>query len=75
MRRVLIGLTVALTLALAAGESFAQRNRQRERDFVVARPAVGDALPSLEIYTPDGRPFSTADLRGHFTVLVFGCLT
>jgi cytochrome oxidase Cu insertion factor (SCO1/SenC/PrrC family) len=46
-----------------------------DADFVRARPTLGDALPNLTVYTPDGTEVRTADLRGHYTVLTFGCLT
>jgi len=38
-------------------------------------PEVGDALPSIAIYTDDGTPFQTHQLDGKFKVIVFGCLT
>jgi cytochrome oxidase Cu insertion factor (SCO1/SenC/PrrC family) len=68
---------VALVLAIATlpAEVGAQRNRKKEEEFVKAQPAVGDSLPELTVFTPDGKPFQTADLRGHYTVLTFGCLT
>lgn len=38
-------------------------------------PAVGSSLPEVSVYDETGRPFSTKQLRGKDTVLVFGCLT
>lgn len=38
-------------------------------------PAVGAALPEVTLRDDRGEEFSTAKLRGHYTVLVFGCLT
>ena len=49
--------------------------KEREEEFVNARPTIGDPLPVTTVYTSDGKPVSTADLRGHYTVLTFGCLT
>ena len=49
--------------------------KEREEEFVNARPTVGDPLPVMTVYTSDGKPVTTADLRGHYTVLTFGCLT
>lgn len=67
---------VALGLAALPAEAWAQKKRRtRDEQFVHAPPAAGDALPQLTVYTPDGKPFDTADLRGRYTVLVFGCLT
>ena len=74
MRRLTV-IVVALVLTGASEEVRAQRNQKKFDDFVKSRPAVGDSLPELVVYTPDGKPFQTADLRGHYTVLTFGCLT
>ena len=38
-------------------------------------PAVGTMLPEVTAYDDQGNEFSTASLRGSYTVLVFGCLT
>lgn len=53
----------------------AQRMQQRERDFLKTKPVVGEQLPDVTVYALDGSPFKTSDLRGHTTVLTFGCLT
>ncbi len=66
-----LGLLVA---ALSAGPALAQREKKDE-DFLEEKPAVGESLPDLTVYSPDGKEFKTADLRGHYTVLSFGCLT
>jgi cytochrome oxidase Cu insertion factor (SCO1/SenC/PrrC family) len=68
-------IAVALTLAVLPAAAEAQRNQEKEEDFVAAKPAVGDPLPETTVYAPDGQPFKTSDLRGHYTVLTFGCLT
>jgi cytochrome oxidase Cu insertion factor (SCO1/SenC/PrrC family) len=47
----------------------------KDADFAKAKPAVGDTLPDLTVYSPDGKEVKTSELRGHYTVLVFGCLT
>ena len=73
--RVLILLALSLTFVLAPSQLYAQRNPKKEEAFIRAHPAVGDALPEVEVVTPDGRPFKTSDLRGHYAVLTFGCLT
>jgi hypothetical protein len=49
--------------------------RGSEADFVKEKPTLGDPLPELTVYAPDGSEVSTARLRGHYTVLTFGCLT
>ncbi len=53
----------------------AQQLRQREQAFMTAPPLIGETLPSVVVYSADGKPFDTASLRGHYTVLTFGCLT
>lgn len=35
----------------------------------------GDALPDLTGYDSNGKEFRLRGLKGHYTVLVFGCLT
>ena len=67
-------LTLACALGLATAPVLAQK-KQREEDFLNAKPLVGDTLPALTVYAPDGKEVKTADLRGQYTVLTFGCLT
>jgi cytochrome oxidase Cu insertion factor (SCO1/SenC/PrrC family) len=74
MRSVILFGLVLVFISLPV-EVRSQGNRKKFDDFVKDRPAVGDALPELSVYTPDGKPFQTADLRGHYTVLTFGCMT
>ncbi|MDA1230048.1 MAG: hypothetical protein O2856_04675 [Planctomycetota bacterium] len=38
-------------------------------------PTAGTSLPSVSILDETGESFSTDQLRGQYTVLVFGCLT
>jgi len=38
-------------------------------------PKPGSLLPTVTIVNEQGQNFSTAMLRGSYTVLVFGCLT
>jgi cytochrome oxidase Cu insertion factor (SCO1/SenC/PrrC family) len=55
----------------------AQKAKSGERDtaFEKASPRVGELLPEVSVWDGDGKPFSTRTLRGHYSVLVFGCLT
>ena len=71
MRRVL--LTGSLLLAVA-GIAVAQGFRD-DPEWVKSKPAVGDGLPEFTVWTPDGKEVKTSSLRGHYTVLAFGCLT
>ena len=36
---------------------------------------VGQRLPDITVYDADGKPFRMADLKGQYSVIVFGCLT
>lgn len=73
--RLLLFWGIVFQLAMVPVEVAAQRNPKKEAAFVIAHPTVGDPLPDVNVFTPDGKPFRTADLRGHYTVLTFGCLT
>ncbi len=52
---------------LSAGERLVQR-------FDRAAPQIGDPLPDVSAYDADGKPFKLRSLKGHYTVLTFGCL-
>ncbi len=39
------------------------------------RQLIGESLPEVTVYDPDGKPFELAQLKGSYSVLVFGCLT
>lgn len=49
-------------------------NQLRQR-FEKEAPQVGQPLPDLEGFDEKGRPFRLGQLKGRYTVLVFGCLT
>lgn len=66
-----LGLAIAICPPIALG----QRMQEREEDFLRSKPLIGDPLPDVTVYSADGKPFKTADLRGHYTVLTFGCMT
>ena len=57
-------------LALFASTAVAQRGPGRANV-----PEAGSQLPDVLVYDEQGNEFSTKNLRGHHTVLVFGCLT
>jgi len=73
--RCVILLGLVLVFVSLPMEARSQGNQKKFDDFVKASPAVGDSLPELSVFTSDGKPFQTADLHGHYTVLTFGCLT
>ncbi len=39
------------------------------------KPVVGDTLDEVGLFDAAGKKFSTKNLKGKHTVLVFGCLT
>ena len=73
--RFLPVLFFAVPLLLCSNFALGQRLKEREEEFLTQKPLVGDDLPRVTVYSADGTPFDTADLRGHFTVLTFGCMT
>ena len=38
-------------------------------------PQIGDPLPDVAGFDADGEQFPLRNLKGHYSVLVFGCLT
>ncbi|MBM4089831.1 MAG: hypothetical protein FJ276_10445 [Planctomycetes bacterium] len=69
---VVLGCVMAMTTQnRSAGESPGQ---ELYRAFTRA-PKVGEKAPDIQLYDAEGRPFRLGQLRGHYTVLVFGCLT
>ena len=70
MRRSLV-LSVLITACVAQSNVMAQNSEQQQFRL----PAVGTTIPDIAVYDEDGNAFSTKDLRGQYTVLVFGCLT
>ena len=83
-------LLLALALA-APATSLAQRQRNRPgigRDrgfggagglagnFEAVAPAVGEPMPDVVVYDDEGTPHRLPDLlRGHYSVIILGCLT
>jgi hypothetical protein len=54
------------------GERGGERVR---RIFDETSPAIGAPLPDVMCYDADGNEIKLQSLRGHHTVLLFGCLT
>lgn len=73
--RLMIRFTSALLVAALPAAALAQPPKKDEEAFVKEKPAVGDVLPDVTVYGADGKEVKTSELRGHHTVLVFGCLT
>ena len=76
----LVWALLAITLLpanVALGQP-GQRPSGREgvmQSFDRKSPAVGEQLPDLKAYNAAGETIRLGELRGHYTVLVFGCLT
>lgn len=74
MQRYLLQVMCFVTWLLPSLAS-AQNLHEREAEFLDTAPLIGEPLPEVNVYSADGRPFLTSNLRGHYTVLTFGCLT
>ena len=87
-QRVARGQHIAIVLVLSlgfAGVGLAQRGPGRAgpdgatgmgRGFGGDVPAAGELMPDLPVYDADGNEVRLRDLlRGHYTVLILGCLT
>lgn len=72
--RAFLFASVLMLLTFSA-EAWSQENRKRDEEFVKTKPTIGDALPRLTVFTPEGKPLETASLQGQYAVIVFGCLT
>ncbi len=73
---VLLGLSPALAADPPAPvKPRPAEARQTEAEFLKAAPGVGDLLPDVTVHDPSGKEIKTSSLRGHYTVLTFGCLT
>jgi hypothetical protein len=66
---------LGLLVVVFSGPLPAQAQKKSEEAFVKEKPAVGDILPNLTVYSPAGKEVHTAALRGQYAVLTFGCLT
>jgi len=64
-----------LVLAFSPSITRAQQGRKDEADFAKEKPAVGEKLPDLTVYSPAGKEVKLSSLRGGHVVLTFGCLT
>jgi len=83
LRQITFGLIPALSVL--AMTSFAQppgrpggsnsATSQVSSGFERSAPDVGDPLPDVSGYDADGKEFKLSSLKGHYSVLVFGCLT
>lgn len=68
------GLLSMLVTGIIVGPASAQPSKE-DPEFLKKSPTIGEVLPDLTVYSADGKEFKTSSLRGHYTVLSFGCLT
>lgn len=79
----LLGLAGLLVMSCSPSASYGQRPGQSGQSgrsqvssaFSRSAPGIGESIPEVTVYTADGKKFSTSQLKGSYTVLVFGCLT
>ena len=57
------------------GSSQGGSGRSQLANFGRKAPQVGEQLPDITLFRADGSPLKLRDLKGHYSVLVFGCLT
>ena len=50
-------------------------SREGADQLISAGLEIGAPLPDLTVYDASGNPFSLGQLKGRYSVLVFGCLT
>ena len=67
-------LLSVLVTGLLIGPASAQPSKE-DPEFLKKSPTIGESMPDLTVYSADGKEFKTSTLRGHYTVLSFGCLT
>jgi cytochrome oxidase Cu insertion factor (SCO1/SenC/PrrC family) len=74
--RLMSRFVFALLAAALPTATLAQpKKKENEENFAKEKPAVGEALPDLTVYSPDGKEVKLSSLRGSHVVLTFGCLT
>lgn len=73
--RSLFRVTVGLVVAVFCAPAGARAQKSTEEDFVKEKPAIGDTVPDVTVYSPDGKEVKLSSLRGQHVVLTFGCLT
>jgi len=73
--RTVLAILAMLSLSVITEKHLAAQAGREDPEWVKKSPTVGDMLPDLAVYSADGKEFKTSSLRGHYTVLDFGCLT
>lgn len=73
--RPILRFVFMLAIAALPAAAIAQPPKKDEAAFAREKPAIGDRLPDLTVYSPDGKEVKTSSLRGQHVVITFGCLT
>ncbi len=81
--RTKTGLGLCLLALMPVGTALTQEAGRSDRPvwsllqqrFEKEAPKVGQALPEVTAFDEKGQPFRLGQLKGRYTVLVFGCLT
>ncbi|MDP6779847.1 MAG: hypothetical protein QGI83_24025 [Candidatus Latescibacteria bacterium] len=60
----------AETLAWGQPQDAPRDSRDRQQQSFVGKP-----MPDISVYDASGNPLNLTDLKGSYSVLVFGCLT
>jgi cytochrome oxidase Cu insertion factor (SCO1/SenC/PrrC family) len=68
-KAILVGCSIAVITVSSA--AFAQQPNRNQFKL----PGPGTPVPDVSVYDASGEEFSMRELRGQYTVLVFGCLT
>ncbi len=69
-------LALALATAASAQPPRGERPRPGSQRFEETAPNVGEAVPDVALYDESGKEQKLREIvRGHYTVLVLGCLT
>lgn len=69
-------LAIALTAApVCLAQTAGGRGGGGNQRFEQNAPQIGATVPDLTVYDADGKEFRLHTIKGHYTVLVLGCLT
>lgn len=71
---VLLLTATSVSFAQPAGRSERRAVRQLSERFQSA-PEIGETLPDVTLYDAEGDKLNLRDLKGSYSVFVFGCLT
>ena len=59
----------------ASGQRVTNAGARLANEFSKKGPKIGDLLPDVTVYDADGKEFKLRRVKGHYAVIVSGCLT